>query len=244
MQTPDLSPIGVGDKATSIYLTALSLGTASVQQIATKAGIKRPTAYLHIEELLRENLLERIRIGKKDFYRACDPQQLKKRAETALTHINTILPELQQLHATGGARPTVRIFEGEVGLKEIYAQLQHANSIRFISDLAATESLFPKSVNDIAAGIAEQQIRTRELIANTPETKRASKRFAAIAGKTYTSRVFAHGVIKNDSAIFGNTVAFFRINEHNLFVIVIEDATIAETMKTLFDHAWEQATTF
>lgn len=244
MKTQSLTALGFNEKAAQIYLAALSLGTASVQDIAHKAQLKRPTTYVHIEELLKEGLLEKLPIGKKEYYRAADPKFLKQRATQALADIEQSLPEMQRIRENAQGRPSVRVLEGERGLNEIYELITHANSVRFWSDLSAVEDVFPKPVLAIANAIRENEIRSREIISNTPETLRASKRFAATAGKSYSSRIAQKGSIKNDNAIFGNSVAIFRPHGHNLFVVVIEDETIAETMKTIFDLAWESAEPF
>jgi len=52
------------------------------------------------------------------------------------------------------------------------------------------------------------------------------------------------GPIFNDSFIYDNVVALFRIQQNNLFVVRIEDPTIAATMKTLFEMAWQSAKPF
>ena len=49
-----LTSIGFNEKTASIYLAALSLGTASIQDIAKKADIKRPTTYNYIQELVHD----------------------------------------------------------------------------------------------------------------------------------------------------------------------------------------------
>lgn len=244
MNTQTLTTLGFNEKAAQIYLAALSLGTASVQDIANKAGIKRPTAYIHIEALLKEGLLEKLPTGKKEYYRATDPKFLQQRATQALSDIERALPEMQRMRENAQGRPSIRVLEGERGLNEVYKLIQSANSIRFWSDLSKVEEVFPKTIIDIAQAIHDNEIRTREIIANTPECLRASRRYAITAGKSYSSRIAKKGSILNDNAIFGNTVAIFRPHGRNLYVVVIEDETIAETMKTIFDLAWESAEPF
>ena len=77
MNSDVLASLGISKKAANVYLAALALGTASVQDIARKVGIKRPTAYLHIEELLRYGILEKVPYNKRFYYRAADPQFLR-----------------------------------------------------------------------------------------------------------------------------------------------------------------------
>lgn len=241
MQLETLQNLGFSDKAAKIYLATLSLGTASVQDIAQKAELKRPTVYVHLDELLKQGLIERFQSGKKELYKAADPSMLEKRAEHQLKAVKQLVPELLSIqnHITG--KPQVSVLEGRRALEEVYRDICQANSIRFWSDLTAVEVHFQEMFIKIAESVNENEIRCREIIADTPEAKKSSKRYAATAGKTYSSRVATKSGIQNDSAIYGDTVAMFRIHQNNLFVILIKEPTIAATMKTIFDMAWESA---
>ena len=134
--------------------------------------------------------------------------------------------------------------EGELALKRVYDEICHANSIRFWSNLATFENLFKENFDKISAAIHEQKIQTREIIANTPEARKSSKKYAARAGTTYSSRIATKDGIQNDNAIYGGVVALFRIHQLNFFVVRIEDQTIADAMKSLFDMAWQSAEEF
>lgn len=244
MDTHILQSLGLSEKAGKIYLTTLAIGTTTIQNIASKSGIKRPTAYSYIAELVAEGLLEKIPIGKKEYYRAADPNLLYNRAEQNLKGMKESMPQLLQLQGKTTGRPRMRILEGRKALTAVHAEIANANSIRFWADLTAFENLFPEAFDSLSSAIANSQIRTREILPDTLGARKSSQRYAAVAGKYYASRIAKTGPIYNDSAIYGNTLAFFRIHELNLFVVIIEDPTIAATMKTIFDLAWESAEPF
>lgn len=52
-----LKNLGLNEKEARVYLAALELGEASVQEIAQKSGVKRVTAHVAIEKLKTEGLL-------------------------------------------------------------------------------------------------------------------------------------------------------------------------------------------
>jgi len=244
MDVRALISIGFEEKEAKIYLAALNLGVSSVQKIAEKAEVKRPTAYLYIQKLLSTGLLQKIPGGKKEYYAASDPDLLKERFVDNFKLFQTHLPELKNLYRGFAGKLKIRVLEGEKGLEEVYATLCKANHISFIADLSSIEKNFYEPFNKISQAIAENEIQTREIIPNNEEAKNSSRRFSAIAGKFYSSRIAVSGPIYNDCAIYGDTVAFFRINEFNLFVILIEEPTIAATLETLFHLAWQSATPF
>ena len=58
METIDvLERVGLKGKEASVYLALLELGTASVESIAKKAGTKRPTTYLVLDDLQNRGLV-------------------------------------------------------------------------------------------------------------------------------------------------------------------------------------------
>mgnify|MGYP003394667236 CR=1 FL=1 len=244
MDTNTLLSMGFDEKAARIYLAALSVGTASVQTLAQKADLKRPTAYVHIQQLLKEGLLEKVPLGKKEYYYPVNPELLATRAQQQLQAVQMAMPELRAMQNIEQGRPGVRVLVGRKGLEQIYDEIGQANSIRFWTNLATFERIFHDTFTQLSESIAERQIRTKEIIADTPEARRSSKRYALTAGKHYSSRLATKEGIQNDSAIYNDVMALFRIHENNLFVVRIEDASIVGTMKVLFDMAWQSAKPF
>lgn len=244
MKLDSLQNLGLSEKAAKTYLATLSLGTASIRDIAAKAGLKRPTVYLHLAELIAQGLIEKYPAGKKEYFKAADPHILEKRAEAQLADIKRLVPELLSIKNQITGRPQISILEGRTALEQVYREISEANSIRFWSDLSAVEVNFQDMFIKIAESVNHNEIRCREIIADTPEAKTSSRRYAATAGKTYSSRLATKPGIHNDNAIYGDTVAMFRIHQNNLFVILIKEPTIAATMKNIFDMAWESATPF
>jgi sugar-specific transcriptional regulator TrmB len=244
MNTSAFRHLGLSEKSTQVYVALLALGTAAIKDIALKAGLKRPTVYLHIAELIEQGLVEKYPAGKKEYFKATDPTQLEKRAEENLAAVKQLMPQLTSLQHQIAGRPQVSVLEGRRGLEQVYAGLFEANFIRFWSDLQAVETSFKDYFYKITEVTAEKQIKTHEIIANTPEAKKSSRRYAAAAGTSYAARLATKNGIYNDSVIYGETLALFRLHANNLFVVVIKDPTIVSTMKVLFDMAWESAEPF
>lgn len=239
-----LTSAGLSEKSAQIYLATLNLGVSSVQKIAEKAGIKRPTAYLHIQELLQDGLLQKIPLGKKEYYSASDPDILMDRFRQNYKTFQSGFFELKNMYKGFEGKLKIRVLEGEKAMQEVYDQICHAHQIAFIADLITFEKSFQKAFNRISTAIQKNEIKTREIIPNTEEARLSSKRYAAVAGRHYSSRIATNGPIYNDTAIYDQTIAFFRLNDFNLFVILIEEPSIVQTMKTMFDLAWQSATPF
>jgi DNA-binding transcriptional ArsR family regulator len=69
-----------------------------MRDIAAKTAIKRPTIYLHIEELTRHHLVHLVRVGKRTHYIAAHPSSLMKLAERTTTTLQNHLPHLTSLY--------------------------------------------------------------------------------------------------------------------------------------------------
>lgn len=239
-----LMGIGFSEKAAQLYVAALGCGTASIQTLAERAGIKRPTAYNYVQELIQLGVMERVPLGKKELFHVSHPELLSQRAKQNVDVLEGLMPTLLGMEQRSSGRPGVKVLYGKRGLEEVYREIAKAPSIRFWSDLAAFEANFKEMFEEFSEAIQRKEIRTREIIPDTASARRSSKRYALVAGKFYSSRLATKNGIMNDSAIFSDVVALFRIHEFNLYVVRIQDVTIASTMRALFDMAWQAAKPF
>lgn len=72
----ELRKLGLSEKEVKVYLAGLELGPNSVQNIAKKAGLVRPTTYVIIESLKRKNLFTETREGKRRYFVAKSPDSI------------------------------------------------------------------------------------------------------------------------------------------------------------------------
>lgn len=239
-----LSGLGVSEKAGRVYLAGLSLGTTSVQEIARKAGLKRPTVYLCLDELFKRGLAEKVTLQKKSYYRVADPMLLESKVKQNLSDLQIVLPKLAQLQQNTLGKPQVRMLEGKEGIKQVYEELKRTNNWRIWSNLENTYKLFGDVFEEISESVRENGIGVREIVADTKESRHYSRLLGQISGPTYSARVATVEGLENDTCVYGNCVAIFRLHKYNLFVVRIEDKTIADSMKAIFDMAWKTAKAF
>lgn len=241
MDSAILTSLGINEKAATVYLAALPLGTASVARIAQKSGLKRPTVYLYIDELLKRGFMEKVAVGNRQYYRAADPEALIVSIKKNVAELETALPKLAEMRATATGKPEATVLEGKEGIKRIYEEVTQSASFCAWSNLVIVEKLFTHASLNIAEKIKEAGITAREIITDTKEAQRIARSFLRIAGQTYRVRVASGELIHNDNLLYGNVCAMFRLHEFNLFVVRIEDQTIADTMRILFNLAWKNA---
>ena len=69
----ELRKLGLKEKEVRIYLAGLELGPNTVQNIAQKAGVTRPTCYEIIQSLEERGLFSQEQRGKKRYFAAQSP---------------------------------------------------------------------------------------------------------------------------------------------------------------------------
>lgn len=77
----ELRKLGLKEKEVSVYLAALELGFTSVQNIASHAGLSRPTVYEIIKELIKKGLMREIKRkgairGERSYFAAESPDAM------------------------------------------------------------------------------------------------------------------------------------------------------------------------
>ena len=108
-----LKNLGLTDQEVRIYLASLELGAASVQKVATRANIKRPTAYVIAKTLIDKGFMGSFvdRSGIKLTAEA--PEKLLTISKRRQEDLTNILPQLQALQATKTDKPQITYYEGK-----------------------------------------------------------------------------------------------------------------------------------
>src|SRR4030042_5957943 len=120
MITKDLEQLGLSEKEAKVYLAVLELGEVNIQKIAQKSSIKRTTVYDVINSLKEKRLLSELTKGKKTLYSAEDPRKLEGHLDEKKEMLRKILPELLSITNLLDKKPTIRFYEGDEGIKEVY----------------------------------------------------------------------------------------------------------------------------
>lgn len=115
-----LEQLGLGGKKADVYLAALQLGSASAQEIAKKAGLKRPTVVEVLEGLVRLGFMSLVTEKRTRIFTVEPPRKLLAAAEEQERHARSILPGLEALYGKSRNRPSVQLYEGAEGIKTVY----------------------------------------------------------------------------------------------------------------------------
>lgn len=233
-----LEQYGLTAKQAAIYLAALELGRAPVMRIADKAAVKRPTAYVVLNELLQMGLVEIVPRGSTRFFQAIDPKALldRQRQKTAL--LEQSLPELRALLNTAINKPKVRFYEGKRGIYQLYdgeiLQQKEIFSLVNLKEFARTYS--EAEMLALLDRMRGSGLYAKELIDNSKAArwylKEKNKRKlgdAKILPKKFRFEV--------DFLVYQNTIA--TVSLKNLVAVVIEDSAIAQAQLQILNFLYD-----
>ncbi|MBI2109408.1 MAG: hypothetical protein HYT93_04545 [Parcubacteria group bacterium] len=240
-----LTKIGLEDKEVKIYEAALESGPETVQKIARHAGITRTSAYIHINSLMQQGLMSKSTRDKHTYFSAEPPENLfrlvetrKKEAQRYSFELKKIMPQLRMLYETGAERPHVRVFEGREGLKTMIDDLLKSKiqSLEEFTALDEIHAIIPPQPNDHRIKIKNKLKKVPRKIIYTSskgpflEVKEGTKERRFLDKNKFP---FTGGI-----NVYGNKVSMTS-RKKTITGVIIENKEIADTVRALFNLAWE-----
>ena len=241
-----LKSIGFDEKLSGVYLAALASGEVSITELARNAGLKRPTAYLVVEELQMLGMLSVTLQGKRKAYSAVHPHRLLELTRFRARRVEEVLPELVALHNAPKSKPKIQVFEGAEGVRalyrELYQSLNNKEEALWFARIGALREYLPESLSEYKKLLRQlHHPKIRELNFGDEDGKRWLGEMKRLRGKHHHIRLlptdFEFGY--TDNLIFGNKLVIFSLRR-NAFVVIIESADVAATYRALFEWAWTQ----
>jgi sugar-specific transcriptional regulator TrmB len=236
---PILSQLGLNESETLVYELLLELGPKSAQELLTPSGLGRGNLYNVLTSLKKKGLVFE-EPGAKTVFKAVDPEVLRglakaKMAATQdlLNQVNAAMPTLKSHYNLITKRPTVRIFEGIEGIKEVYketlADKQDIFALVGTDDpapelykwLTKTYSVARVKNNIPAFVVASGNQNVREYF----ETSEQFKRKTFLINKEIYP---FHGEVD----VFGDKIAFISYKKEELISVIIESPSLAETIRS------------
>lgn len=248
-----LEKIGLSEKEAKVYLAALELGQDTVQNIAKKAEVNRPTAYFILEKLMELGLVSTLEQGKKTFFVAENPKELeslldreRQQMETRKLELKESMNQLLAIYNAKEGKPTVRYFEGADGLEVMdrYGRgaLKKNTEILSIIPIDTVEKQFAdrrkKSLNErVKLGIKARAIYTHDDGPIPESVNKANLR----DGIFIPREKFPLDAAVTIYPEWG--IKLYYYDPHKPYGVVIESAALAKNFKFFFELAWLGAKT-
>lgn len=231
--------LNLSESEAAVYTSALELGQASMQDLATKSGVKRSTIYTFIEKLRELGLIYQTKKNKRLLYSAVSPEQLIELEKNRIAEIEQAMPELLAIQNKSRNKPKVTFYEGENGIRSVYQDtLKEKKNIMAWSDFDYMEkSMGKKFMEEYPKDRAKRNIGFKTITRDTQIARELEKKnFGALRDIKFIKS----GEFKTEINIYGDKVAFMSFRASEPFAVLVEDAGIAETLRLAWRELWEK----
>jgi len=235
-----LQALGLSDKESKAYLALLELGQASAYAVAERADLKKPTAYVLLDELVKKNLVLKIpRAGKKK-YRAKPPEDLFHETENKLEQAKQRIPELSALvRAFEGVAPKTLFYEGLNGIDDaMHYRMKELSGKSFVGFYGSALYLDEK-FNDLFMRwdqeVAKLKISSRAIVPDHPSLAPFRQNDEKILR---TVKIIPYNKYSSNISIDANEyfVRFVMFKEKQ--AVIFDNTHVATAMRQIFELLW------
>ncbi len=237
--TRTLKDIGFESAEAKIYLAALELGGAPASEIAKRAHIKRPSAYVLLKSLMKKGCVASYSRRKITQFVAVDPKIIVELALDKVKKAQTVLPELEALAVSldKGNKPRVEYYEGYDGLVNIMEDTLKTPSTTICG--WNDTSLAVKTLNGYYPGYIKKRVQ-KNIHVNailTDEPVGQSFKGKSVEEKRTVKLVDRQKMtISNEINIYGDNV--FIVSHKDMLGVIIRSKEIADSQRAIFNLCW------
>lgn len=235
-----LRNLGFAEKEAKVYLALLELGPSSVREISLKSGLKTPTTYVILDELMQKAAVLFVPGAKKKLYSAKDPDDIFDAAKKRLNQALQDLPTLKNLGRKNSQKTIVTYYDGAAGYEQAMRYKEHETVEAGEIDcyLATSQQASPAmlaSLEDYAERLRRNKVKIRGF---APEHE-TLKPFRADDATYYRDiKVLPMQMYSANSSIeISQTFVRFTLFDQDMLVI-IENPEIAKVMRQIFEMNW------
>jgi len=243
----ELETLGLSQNEAKVYMASLKVGPTTAQMLAAKATISRPTTYIMIESLVKKGLMSSYFKGKKKYFAAASPNQLKyivnnlkREALEKEAAVEKIVEVLGKMVEEEQSATLIRVFEGAESTSEVQRDILESGATETFELVNIDEAR--KWVPPVYKGDIREKLvlkcKTRSLY-NASTGKIADWQLPK--GSRHEGRYLDAKIhqLHGNVVIYADRVAYTSYGVKKTSVI-IRDRGLAESMKTMFNALWEK----
>lgn len=243
-----LAKLGLGENEAELYAIMLRYPKSTVQELQARSPFPRTMLYYVLNRLVQFELVSAIKDQWRTVYVAESPERLydlladKEREFFKNAQlVRELVPELKEKYRLAGGRPGVRLMEGIDGYQKalddmllskpeiVYA---YADFTAQIPGIEIRESVDQKRI--------AKKIQKRVLLFESEHAKRELKKYPYTDFTQFrfvTHPLPTWGV---DMQLYDNKILYTTHVERAPMAILVEDKTLFEMQKHIFDLLWKQ----
>lgn len=234
-----LETIGLNDKEARVYAALLALGDSTAYVIADRAGIKKPTTYVILEQLIKKGAARRIPRLRKARYAAVSPEEIFSAAEEKVKRAKEALPLIKALAEGKAPKSKTLFFEGLPAVRQAFLnqarQMENKELVGFyahVGDISKETLLFVDEYNE---ELKRRNVKIRGIAPNHPNLKPYRKKDKA-CGRTIKTVPLQN---------YSSPISVDIGEKHTLFfepkavqATLIESPKITSSLKQIFEILW------
>lgn len=232
--------LGLSEQEASVYLAALELGEATVQELSRKSGVKRTSIYNFIDSLKERQILQETKRKRRSVFSAAHPHQLLELEKLKLHEFERAMPELLAINNRSLRKPRVTFYEDINGIKEVYNNmLKYKQPIICFSD---QKHMWPTLGQEYCEYFPPERARRgiplRMIATDTAENRKYAQQDKVLARETRF--ISGERDFRTEINVYGNSVILASFRSVPPFAVLIEDKDIAETLRVTWQELWER----
>lgn len=237
-----LAKIGITGKLYKLYLAAVELGEAPVQEVAARAGLARTTAYDVLERLEQQELIRIEERQGRRYVVAEDPVGMLQRLELRKQVIGDLMPQIRSLYNRAKGKPQIRFYEGEEGIRTVLwdtltCQSGVLRGILSMGELTETPGL--EEMDAYIAARVEKGIKLQVLRSRAKDTEAIwASGMEELRELRYAPDSIVLGVTQY---IYDDKVAIISSKREN-YGLIMESEDFARLQTVLFENLWQLST--
>ena len=244
-----LKNFGLSEKEVAVYLALIELGASSVRTISEKAKVNRGTTYDILKSLINMGIVSYFNKKSKQYFIAEQPETLlavidKKQEDLAEVkdHVEESLPLFKTLYEKQGGKPSVKLYEGEIGIRHILEDVLERMDIRgdktyYVYSSATVRKNVYLAMKDFSRKRIRRKIKVKTI---------ALGEGGNLVGLDERKWIKLPEIKEKDALrptyeiIYSGKVAHISLdNAENPVGIVIENEEIYYTQKLIFEYNWK-----
>lgn len=235
--------MGFDEKEADIYLALLSLGDATVAQIAKRSGVERTTLYPLLEKLQKKQIITRTRsAGAIIRFSPEDPEKIYGRVREYEERLKNSLPVLKAMQRRAGSTPYVTFYEGPDAYRTVLEEILLLPARTEILSFMSLKNIWSAIPEDVVQNFykkrALKQISARVIAVNSSEARQLVKNAAVFLRSIRLIPSYLQ--FPSHMEIYGNRVGIISY-EKQFMSVVIESEHIAAMQRAAFELMWDGA---
>ncbi len=237
-----LKEIGLTEKEAKVYIALLKLGKSSTQILSKETGINRISLYDILNYLIKKKFVNQIIENKIKHFFAISPKSILNNLKEKEKKFQDIIPELEKLEKFEKKLTEVKIFQGEKVIEIVNEDIFKNKNFELLSYgpySLITEIQKYTTINYMKRRIENNinaKVISDEKLLKNPFLK---KKEYSIITEIRTNKKIAE--IKSWHYIYNNKYTIVSIKNKSIMAVIIEDQTIFEDQKKIFEILWNKS---